>query len=53
MPLATLCAALRIPIELRAGLLRELVDEGCATEESLGQVRLIEAGTILATSPLA
>jgi hypothetical protein len=33
--------------------LKKLVDEGYVTEESLGQVRLTEAGIALATAPLA
>jgi Mn-dependent DtxR family transcriptional regulator len=53
MPFATLCATLRVPTELRARLLRKLVDEGYVTEESIGQVRLTEAGITLATSPAA
>jgi len=51
MPFATLCAALRVPTELRARLLRKLVDEGYVTEESIGQVRLTEAGIALVTAP--
>ena len=50
---STLCAALSVPTELRARLLKRLVDEGYVTEELLGQVRLTEAGITLATSPLA
>ena len=50
---STLCAALSVPTELRARLLKKLVDEGYVTEESLGQVRLTEAGIALVISPLA
>ena len=50
---STLCATLSVPTELRARLLKKLVDEGYVTEESLGQVRLTEAGIALATAPLA
>lgn len=53
MSFATLCAALRVPTEVRARLLRKLVDEGYVTEESIGQVRLTEAGITMATSPAA
>lgn len=50
---SALCAALNVPPELRARLLKRLVDEGYVTEEDLGQVRLTEAGIALVTSPLA
>lgn len=41
---AALCTALAVPTDLRARLLRRLLDEGYVTEEG-GQVRLTEAGT--------
>jgi Mn-dependent DtxR family transcriptional regulator len=53
MAFSTLCAALSVPTELRARLLKRLVDEGYVTEERLGQVRLTEAGIAAATSSLA
>jgi len=43
-----LCAAIKVPTELRSRLLRMLVIEGYVTEEG-SQVRLTEAGTTLAT----
>jgi Mn-dependent DtxR family transcriptional regulator len=50
---SALCTTLSVPNELRARLLKKLVDEGYVTEERLGQVRLTEAGVTLATSPPA
>jgi hypothetical protein len=47
---ATLCTKENVPNELRPRLLRMLVHEGYVTEESLGQVRLTEAGTTLVTT---
>jgi hypothetical protein len=44
MAFSTLCTTLAIPTELRARLLRRLLDEGYVTEER-GYVQLTKAGT--------
>lgn len=44
---SAVCMALRIPHELRHRLLRTLVDEGYVTEETVGQVRITDAGARL------
>ena len=44
VPFATVCIGLNIPSELRARLLRRLVDAGYVTEVSVGRILLTAAG---------
>jgi DNA-binding IclR family transcriptional regulator len=48
-----LCDMVAIPRDLRAPLLKTLVDKGYVKSEAGGQVSITPAGTKLATSPFA
>jgi hypothetical protein len=48
-----ICTMVSIPHDLRAALLRTLVDKGYVTEEAGGMIRITKAGANLALTPLA
>lgn len=48
----TICTMVSIPHDLRAALLRTLVEKGYVTQEAGGAIRITKAGTNLAVTPL-